>query len=69
MPDYRLCLFDAKGAMRSVAEFAAMDDEQARHMSEDAAPGQDAQLWRGAVLVASIPADGREIASTSPDPA
>jgi hypothetical protein len=49
-------LLDTDGAARSVAEFAASDDNLAVLMSEDAAAGQSAELWRGDQLVASLTA-------------
>lgn len=55
MPDYRLCLLDESGGVRAASEFAAPDDEVALRLSEDAASGQAAELWRGEVLVQRIP--------------
>jgi hypothetical protein len=47
-------MLDTDGAARSVAEFAAADDNLAVRLSEDAAAGQSAELWRGDLLVASL---------------
>ena len=57
MPDYRLCFLDEAGNTTNVAEFSAPGDEEARAMSEDAAQGLRADLWRQDVLLAHFQRD------------